>query len=125
MSDTTTVIDDYLAALTEGDATQRARLVERAWATDGRFVDPLLDVQGHAGIGDIALAVREQFPGHTFRRTSGIDAHHDRVRFAWALVGPGPDASVAVAGIDVGRVAEDGRLQEIVGFYGPEPEETA
>ena len=123
MSDVTTIVDDYLAALSEGDPDERGRLVSRAWDEDGRFVDPLLDVQGHQAIGDIAVAVRDQFPGHTFRRTSGIDVHHDRVRFTWALVGP--DGAVALSGIDVGEVSGDGRLRQIVGFFGDAPEDAA
>lgn len=123
MSDVTTIVDDYLAALSEGDAEARARLVARAWDEDGRFVDPLLDVQGHQAIADIAVAVRDQFPRHEFRRTSGIDVHHDRVRFTWALVGP--DGAVALSGVDVGEVAEDGRLRQIVGFFGDAPEDAA
>jgi SnoaL-like protein len=123
MSDVTTIVDDYLAALSEGDTASRARLVSRAWDEDGRFVDPLLDVRGHEAIGGIAVAVREQFPGHTFQRTSGVDVHHDRVRFTWALVGP--DGAVALSGIDVGEVAEDGRLRQIVGFFGDVPEAVA
>jgi hypothetical protein len=123
MSDVTTIVDSYLAALSEGDAAERAKLVSQAWAEDGRFVDPLLDVRGHDAIGDIAVAVGEQFPGHAFRRTSGIDTHHDRVRFTWALFGP--DGTVALSGIDVGEVAEDGRLRQIVGFFGDAPEEAA
>ena len=116
MSDVTTIVDDYLAALSEGDPDERGRLVSRAWDEDGRFVDPLLDVQGHQAIGD-------QFPGHTFRRTSGLDVHHDRVRFTWALVGP--DGAVALSGIDVGEVSGDGRLRQIVGFFGDAPEDAA
>jgi hypothetical protein len=123
MSDVTTIVDSYLAALSEADATERTQLVERAWAADGRFVDPLLDVRGHDAIGDIALAVREQFPDHTFRRTSGVDTHHDHVRFTWELVGP--DDAVALAGIDVGVLAGDGRLSEIIGFFGDAPPATA
>jgi hypothetical protein len=30
---------------------------------------------------------------------------------------------VAVAGVDVGSVAADGRVQRITGFFGPLPEE--
>jgi hypothetical protein len=66
-------------------------------------------------------AVQAQYPGHRFGRVSGIDAHHDQLRFAWQLVDP--DGAVAAAGIDVGTVAPDGRLQRIVGFFGPLPEE--
>ena len=119
MSDITTVVDAYLAALSEADPAERARLVERAWAEDARFVDPLLDVRGHEAIADIALAVRDQFPGHDFRRTSGVDVHHDQIRFTWALVGP--DGAVAAAGIDVGTVGQDGRLAHVAGFFGDVP----
>ncbi len=125
MADITTIVDSYLAALSEGDPTERAQLVERAWTADGHFVDPLLDVRGHAAIGDVALAVREQFPDHQFRRTSDVDVHHDRVRFTWALVGPGPDGPVALAGTDVAELADDGHLREVVGFFGDVPESAA
>jgi hypothetical protein len=123
MSSVTTIVDDYLAALTEGDATARAELVARAWSPEGRFVDPLLDVRGHDAIGEIAVAVHEQFPGHAFRRTSGVDTHHDRVRFTWALVAP--DGAVALSGVDVGELDADGRLRQIVGFFGDAPEGAA
>jgi hypothetical protein len=45
-----------------------------------------------------------------------IDSHHDQLRFAWQVVGP--DGSVPVAGIDVGVLAPDGRLERITGFFG-------
>jgi len=32
-----------------------------------------------------------------------------------------PDGSTGMEGIDVGQLAEDGRLQSIVGFFGPPP----
>ena len=118
MSDITTVVDGHLAALGEGDAEAGARLVERAWTPDGHFVDPLLDVRGHEEIAAIADAVREHYPDHAFRRTSAVDVHHDRARFTWTLVGPDPDAQPALTGVDVALVADDGRLREVVGFFG-------
>ena len=45
-------------------------------------------------------AARPLFPDHEVRLTSGIDAHHELVRFSWQVVGP--DGSVPVAGIDIG-----------------------
>ena len=119
MTDIATTVDAYLAALGEVDAEARATLVEQAWAERGHFVDPLLEAEGHQAIGDLALAVTAQFPGHTFRRTTGIDAHHGLVRFGWEMVGP--DATVAAAGLDVGIVGADGRLTNIAGFFGDPP----
>src|SRR5947209_5651902 len=91
-TDTTTplgeLIDRYLAAWNEPDPARRAALIEQVWAADGRLIDPPLAAEGHAGIGDMAAALQTQFPGHRFRRASGIDAHHDQLRFAWQLGGP-------------------------------------
>jgi hypothetical protein len=67
--------------------------------------------------------VLAQVPGHRFRRVSGIDTHHDQIRFAWDLVAP--DGTIVVAGIDIGEMAEDGRLRRITGFFGGIPEEAA
>ena len=64
--------------------------------------------------------VQKRFPGLLFRRTSDVDAHNDRVRFAWAL---GPEGAAALAGgVDFGVIAGD-RLQTITGFldFAPAP----
>jgi hypothetical protein len=116
MSDLTTTVDTYLSAYGEPDAARRAELIGRVWAADGRLVDPPLAAEGHAGISDMAAAVLRQFADHRFRRVSAIDGHHDQFRFAWELVGP--DGTVAVSGLDVGELADDGRLRRITGFFG-------
>jgi SnoaL-like domain len=119
MHDVTTVIDTYLSAWNEPDPDRRSKLIELAWDADGRLVDPPFAAEGHTGISEMAATMQEHYPGHAFRRASGIDAHHDQVRFAWELVGP--DGAVALAGLDVGELAEDGRLRRIAGFFGEVP----
>jgi SnoaL-like domain len=119
MTDLSRTVDTYLSAYGEPDAARRAELISQVWADDGRLVDPPLAAEGHDGISDMSAAVQQQFAGHRFRRVSGIDAHHDRFRFAWELVGP--DGTVAVSGIDIGELAEDGRLRRITGFFGDLP----
>lgn len=118
-ADPTTIADRYLAAYGEPDAATRARLIEAVWAPDARLVDPPLVGEGHAGIDQAAEALQSQFPGHRFRRTSGVDAHHEHLRFAWELVGP--DGAVAVAGTDIGTLDAHGRLHRVVGFFGDLP----
>jgi hypothetical protein len=120
VSDVNTTIDTYFVMLNETDPARRADLVKQAWTSDGRWIDPPLTAEGHAAINDMVGTAQAQFPGHRFRRVSGIDAHHDQVRFGWELVAP--DGSVTVAGMDAGEVAEDGRLRRIAGFFGPLPE---
>lgn len=114
-----TTITNYLRLLNETDADRRATLAEAVWADDGRWIDPPFEAEGPAAIADTIGGVQTQFLGHTFRQASGIDTHHDLFRFAWELVAP--DGSVAIAGIDVGQVADDGRLSRITGFLGDLP----
>jgi hypothetical protein len=116
METTLTTIDTYLAALNETDAERRAELVAQAWTPDATYADPLQEHAGHAGMGDLAAGVHAAYPGHTFRRTTEIDGHHDLVRFGWELVAP--DGSLTVAGIDVADLAEDGRLRAVRAFFG-------
>src|SRR5438128_10441339 len=123
MNDIATTVDAYLAMWNETDAARRAAHIERVWTSDGRYVDPMLEAEGRAALSEMVADVHAHFPGHRFRRVSGIDAHHDQLRFAWELVGP--DGSVTAAGIDVGELATDGRLRRVAGFFGELPEEAA
>ena len=119
MNDLTTTVDTYLAAWNESDRDQRTALIEKVWTNDAQLIDPPLAAQGHVAIDEMIATMHAQFPGHWFRRASGIDAHHDHLRFAWELVGP--DGAVALAGLDVGEVGNDGRLRRITGFFGEVP----
>jgi hypothetical protein len=115
-TDPTTLIDTYIAMWNEPDADARLALIDRAWTDDAAYLDPLLSAGGKPGLSDMVATVHDHYPGHAFRRRSEVDLHHDRVRFAWDLVAP--DGSVFVAGIDVGELADDGRLRRITGFFG-------
>lgn len=103
----------------ETDPALRAKHIETAWTNDGRYVDPLLEAEGHAALSGIVAAVHERFPAHRFRRVSGVDVHHGEFRFAWEIVAP--DGAVVLTGIDVGGLAADGRLGHITGFFGEIP----
>ena len=108
--------DTYLAAWNETDAERRAKLVDEAWNPAGKYVDPMLEAEGHDAIDAMAANIQAAYPGHRFRRTTQIDGHHDLVRFGWELVAP--DGTITVAGIDVAVLADDGRLREVAGFFG-------
>lgn len=123
MSDIATTIDTYLSAWSEPDSAKRGRMVEQVWAANGRLIDPPLAADGHTGINEMFGALQGQFPGHHFERTSGIDTHHEQFRFGWQLVSPNGD--VVLQGVDVGEVADDGRLSRIAGFFGDLPPKSA
>ena len=113
MKDVNSVIDRYIASWNETDPGRRRELIAQTWTEDASYLDPLMGGEGHDGIDAMIQAVQNRFPGHRFRRTGDVDAHHDRVRFGWEL---GPDGGPALArGLDVG-VLVDGRLRSITGF---------
>jgi hypothetical protein len=115
MTNHTDLIDRYIAVWNEADAGRRRALIADTWTETARYRDPLLQGDGPAGIDAMVQAVQEKYPGHAFRRTGEVDAHNGRVRFAWAL---GPDGGPDLArGVDFGVVADDGRLDQVTGFF--------
>lgn len=116
-ADPTSVVDAWLTAYAEPDVAVRRALIAQTWTTDGKLVDPPFEGTGHDELSGLADVVLTHYAGHTFRRTTKVDAHHGFARYGWELVGP--DGSVAVAGLDVIRLADDGKLAGAVGFFGP------
>ena len=116
---TAELIDVYFAMWRETDPSARAAIIERAFTTDGRHVDPLADANGYDELNDMVSGVHAQYPGFTIEQTSGIDQHGDQLRFAWKV--DLADGAPLVAGIDVGELAPDGRLRRIAGFWGELP----
>jgi hypothetical protein len=117
--DATAVVEAYFAMWNEEDTTKRTQHIKQAWTESGHYTDPARDFAGHEALNKMVSEARPNFPGHTINRTSGIDAHHDQLRFSWSVVGP--DGSVPVAGVDFGILAPDGRLERITGFFGDLP----
>lgn len=117
LSDPTSVVDAWLIGYAESDVTRRQALIAQAWAADGRLVDPPFEGTGHEALSGLVDVVLTHYAGHAFRRTTRVDEHHGFARYNWELVAP--DGTVAVAGTDVVRFADDGKLAGVVGFFGP------
>jgi hypothetical protein len=115
---TTAVVAGYIATWNETDPARRRALVADTFAADASYLDPLMSGEGHDGIDAMIAAAQQQFPGHRFELSAGPDAHNDRVRFAWDLVGANGGGRVA-AGVDFATVADDGRLRSVTGFLEP------
>jgi SnoaL-like domain len=117
MPDTATVVDSYIEMWNEGDPDRRRELVARTVTEDASYLDPVMAGEGIDGISAMIGGAQQQFPGHRFTLLTGPDAHHDRVRFSWALA---PDGGQPIAvGHDFATVAADGRMQTITGFLDP------
>jgi hypothetical protein len=108
-------VANYIAAWNETDAGRRRDVIARTWSEDGSYVDAHRSGVGHGMIDEMIAAVQARFPGYRFRLSSGIEAHHDRVRFSWSA-GATEQAPLFFAGTDFAVLASDGRLQSVTGF---------
>lgn len=109
----------YGAAWNETDGSARRALLERAWAASGLYCDPTGRAEGREAFDTHIAGFHGQFPGARIEMTSGADEHDGYFRFAWAMVDA--DGSTVVDGFDVGHRDGDGRIDLIVGFFGPFP----
>ena len=112
------VVDRYFAMWNESDPGRRRELIEATWSPDASYVDPMFAAEGPDALDALVARVHTQFPGHRFRLTGAVDAHHDRARWSWELAGPDGRPPV-VAGVDFAVLAPDGRLREVTGFFEP------
>ena len=118
MNDITTTVNNYIAAWNETVPEERRARIADTFADGATYLDPVQSGDGREGIDAMIAGAQKQFPGTRFELSSGPDAHHDRVRFAWRLVTAADGAPVA-AGVDFATVADDGRLREVIGFLEP------
>ena len=106
----------WMAAWNEEDAVERRRLLTVAWTGNGRYVDPFVDVAGPDAIATALGQFRVLFPGHSLRRSSGIERHFDQIRFTWELVSP--EGTVVSDGVDLAQLDADDRFIHLTGFAG-------
>jgi hypothetical protein len=118
MTDITTVVHNYIAMWNETTPEDRRAIIADTFADDASYLDPIMEGDGPQGIDAMVAGAQGQFPGARFELTSGPDAHHDRVRFAWRAVAGEGGATIA-AGVDFATLAGDGRLRAVTGFLEP------
>jgi SnoaL-like domain len=123
MSSINETVIGYIAAWNETDARRRRELIAQTWAKDARYVDSHRDSTGHAAIDEMIATVQQRFPGYRFRLSSGIEVHHDRLRFSWTAGGT-PEAPLFFGGTDFAVLAGDGRLGAVTGFTDAVPSAT-
>jgi hypothetical protein len=112
-------VETYMGAWNEPDEAKRKQMIEDCWAESGTYTDPVADVTGREELSALITQVQVQIQGGSMVTTTGIDEHHNHVRFGWKLLAK--DGATQMEGIDVGQLAPDGKLQSIVGFWGTNP----
>lgn len=119
MADIHDVLDAYGRAWREPDDALRLILLETAFADDGLYQDPSANANGRTALSEHISGVLETYPGSRVEITSGVDRHHDKIRFTWHM--RSANGAIAIEGIDFGEIGADGRLTSIIGFFGPVP----
>jgi hypothetical protein len=109
----------YIDAWNELDARRRRAAIDRLYAEDCVYTDPLGAVRGRDGVDGFIEAAQKQFPGFLFSLAGKVDAHHGQARFAWHAAPKGVSEPVAI-GFDV--VVLDGeRIRAVYGFLDKVP----
>ena len=86
MSTINEIVAGYIAAWNESDAGRRRDIIARTLSDDGSYLDAHRDGIGHTAIDAMIGTVQARFPGYRFRLSSGIEVHHDRLRFELRIV---------------------------------------
>lgn len=113
------VIAEYSAAWSETDPEARMAMLARTVVEDVPYRDPGAHCYGLEALSEVIAGVQAQFPGAVLVRTSGVDLHHDCMRFEWRFVDP--EGAPILDGIDVCTLADDGRIASFTVFFGPIP----
>jgi len=111
------IIDTYCAAWNELDPARRRNRLDSVWAIGATYTDPTVHASGVEELLAHIAKVIARRPGAKVVRTSAVDAHHGLARFAWRIVQA--DGSMLPEGIDFAEISAEGRIQRIMGFFGP------
>lgn len=111
----TAAVARYFEAWNTTEEGALGKAVAAAFDEEATYTDPLVEVAGHEGLAAAIAGAHAQFPGFVFRALGEVDGHHDIARFGWELVS-GADGTAPVAGFDVVRLGEDGRIRSVLGF---------
>jgi hypothetical protein len=113
------IVTQYMAAWNEPDDAARRALLEQCWSDGGVYLDPNVLLAGRDALATKIGEVLAGRPGARLEFMSGVDVHHNVVRFLWRLVRA--DGTCGDTSIDFGEIGADGRRVKIVGFFGAAP----
>lgn len=112
-------LDHMLAAWNEPDPKRVRAHLEKALSPEVVFIDPSIVTRGIDEFEANVHEVHGRLPGADYRRSSGVDRHHDVARYSWEIL---RDGELLLPGFDVTELDEEGRVVRVLGFFGPLPE---
>ena len=127
--DVNQAVVNYIAIWNERDDKRRRALIARTWSEDCSYVGPSREGTGQDAIDAMIATAQQQSvlphpegqpPAWRMSLASGIDAHHDYVRFSWTAGGTA-DAPLFSKGTVFASRAADGKLKSVIGFTDAAP----
>jgi hypothetical protein len=119
MTDLNSIANSYIDLWNERTPGRRREILAANWASDAKYIDPLMSGDGYDGVDALVAGVQQRFPDFRFQLIGQADGFGDHVRFSWGL---GPDgADSPIKGTDF-AVVKDGRIRSITGFLDQIPQ---
>lgn len=112
------VFDHYFDMWRETDPSKVRQHLDLAVTEDFIFCDPLQFHVGRDALETNVLAFRSDNPKVSLELGSGVDSHHNRVRYAWHIT---LGSRVVMRGFDVATLAPSGLIERVDGFFGELP----
>jgi hypothetical protein len=118
MTDHTTIARRYIDLWNERTPSRRREILSEHWASDAKYVDPLMSGDGRDGVDALISGVQQRFPDFKFTLIGEPNGFGDHVRFSWGLGPEGADSPIK--GTDF-ALLKDGRIRSITGFLDQVP----
>ncbi len=115
------VVAAYMVAWKEPHPEARLGLLGICWADDGIYCDPGVRLVGREALSDHIAGKLAERPGASLEQLSTVNHHHNWLRFHWRLVRA--DGTFGPRSIDIGQTGPDGRLIQMIGFFGELPDD--
>jgi SnoaL-like protein len=119
MTDVNTIACRYIELWNEKTPSRRREMLKEDWTADARYIDPVMNGDGHDGVDALIAGVQQRFPGFKFKLIGEPNGYGDHVRFSWGLGPDGVDSPIK--GTDF-AVLKDGRIRSITGFLDQVPQ---
>jgi hypothetical protein len=107
----------YIDACTNPDPKERARLLEAAFAENGRFVSPSAALRGRTAVLEAIERFANDPRGLRARIVSAV--HCQALTFRFRSVIETPDGAYVDEFLDTGEVDSEGRIVTLFSFRGP------
>ena len=127
--DVNQAVVNYISIWNERDATRRRALIAQTLSEDCSYVGPQREGAGQDAIDAMIATAQQQSvlplpsgqsPAWRMSLASGIDTHHNYVRFSWT-VGGTAEAPLYTKQTVFAILAADGRFKSVIGFTDAAP----